>query len=423
MDIKFAPTLTAIGKPVGEKETQQIDKNGGTIVSSDKKLELIIPQDAVSKRTNISIQIVENTLSPGNGDSYRLEPSGIIFQKPLEIIFHYSEKEDVAMPELRNIAWQNDKGQWYRLDSCIVDSIKRTIMGNITHFSTWMWFDAFRIEPSNARLKVNKTIHPEIVCTGIPSSSGPLFTNETIPPKIQFSTYVNGVLGGDDVVGKVGSVQEIIDHYILGYYAPASVPAKNPVAVSVETNANFTLYGKQYKKLKLVSNIEIWDGWHYTFIGYSSKGCFRMIDSSSCDIRVEGNKVIVSNIINYKAWSDWPQCDAPACSTEWTNKDTWKGLVEIWGVASANFTPATQSSPAKIYISLIPAMGNTPSAKETCPKDTRIIPSMPMPAQPNYISFDITGPDEVLIHYGGKSSNVVLYNVVKGDGFVINMSD
>src|SRR5690348_13366921 len=87
IDIKFAPTLTAIGKPTSEKITQKIDKDGGKIVSADNQLELIIPQDALSKKTNISIQSLENTLTPGKGNSYQLEPSGITFQKPLQIIF------------------------------------------------------------------------------------------------------------------------------------------------------------------------------------------------------------------------------------------------------------------------------------------------------------------------------------------------
>lgn len=110
IDIKFAPTLTDLGKPVGEKLSQKIDKDGGKLVSPDGRMELIIPQDALSKKTNISIQPVINTLSPGKGSAYQLEPSGVTLQKPLQVIFHYSQKESPGeLPDLRGIAWQDDK--------------------------------------------------------------------------------------------------------------------------------------------------------------------------------------------------------------------------------------------------------------------------------------------------------------------------
>src|SRR5258706_6776360 len=108
VEIKFAPTLTALGKPAGEKLSQKIGKDGGKLISPDGRMELIIPPDAVPSKTNISIQPVINTLSPGKGNAYQLEPSGINFQKPLQIVFHYTEKEAAGvMPEYKEIAWQD----------------------------------------------------------------------------------------------------------------------------------------------------------------------------------------------------------------------------------------------------------------------------------------------------------------------------
>ena len=165
VEIKYAPTLTEIGKPAGEKVSEKIDRDGGELSSSDGRVDLIMPPDAVSKKTNISIQPVVNTLSPGKTKAYQLEPSGISFQKPLRIVFHYSAKEDAAMPELRNIAWQDDKGQWYGLDSCVVDTVARTVTGSISHFSTWVFFDYFNLTPTTARVKVGNKLRLEVICT------------------------------------------------------------------------------------------------------------------------------------------------------------------------------------------------------------------------------------------------------------------
>ncbi|HEY7161192.1 MAG TPA: hypothetical protein VH815_08025, partial [Acidobacteriota bacterium] len=152
IEIVQASSLTDIGQPAGEKISQNVDKDGGKIVSADGRMELIIPQDALASKTNISIQPVKNTLSPGQGNAYELEPSGISFQKPLQLIFHYSQGESIDItPGLTEIAWQDDKGQWYQLENSIVDTVARTVTGSITHFSTWVFFDSFILQPTTAR--------------------------------------------------------------------------------------------------------------------------------------------------------------------------------------------------------------------------------------------------------------------------------
>jgi hypothetical protein len=270
---------------VGEKISQKIDKDGGKLASADGRMELIIPQDAVSKKTNISIQPVINNLSPGKGNAYQLEPSGITFQKPLQIIFHYSAKESPGeLPDLRGIAWQDDKGQWYSLDSSTVDTTARTVTGYISHFSTWVFFDYFNLEPTSARVKVSKKLRLEVICT-YPGGLSDNFKAEMMQ-KMKFSSYANGIRGGNAVVGTVSSVAGSNDHRFLDYTAPATVPDNNPVAVSVEVS-NVTFNGRTYSKLKLVSNITIYDkSYEITVIGYNKQNVGRCtisgIDSSTC---------------------------------------------------------------------------------------------------------------------------------------------
>ena len=92
-DTTAKPAITAIGKPDGEKAEMKIDKDGGSFTSSDGKIRLIIPEGAVSKKTTFSIQPVTNLMPNGNGKAYRLEPSGIQFQKPVQLVFHYDPEE------------------------------------------------------------------------------------------------------------------------------------------------------------------------------------------------------------------------------------------------------------------------------------------------------------------------------------------
>ncbi len=76
-------------------------------------------------------------------------------------------------------------------------------------------------------------------------------------------------------------------------------------------------------------------------------------------------------------------------------------MVEIWGIASSTITPpATEGGLTNVNISFISALGNTPSF--TCKKGGGV-PSMPLPAYPKELNFDIDG-DDVIIHGGGMSN-------------------
>src|SRR3979411_2242382 len=92
-DTATKPAITETGKPDGEKTEMKIGKEGGSFTSSDGKIRLIIPGGVFSKKTSFSIQPTTNPAPNGNGKAYRLEPSGIKFQKPLQIVFYYNGEE------------------------------------------------------------------------------------------------------------------------------------------------------------------------------------------------------------------------------------------------------------------------------------------------------------------------------------------
>jgi len=110
-DTTATPAITETGKANGKISEMKMNKDGGTLVSGDGNLELIIPSGALSKKTTISIQPITNMVPNGNGQAYRLEPSGIQFQKPVQLVFHYDEEESKdSMQLLMGIAMQDDKG-------------------------------------------------------------------------------------------------------------------------------------------------------------------------------------------------------------------------------------------------------------------------------------------------------------------------
>lgn len=264
-DTATTPVITAVGEPAGRKTEIKINKDGGSLKSSDGMAELIFPPGAVSKKTDISIQPITNLMTNGNAMAYRFEPSGIQFQKPVQVIFHYDEDETKdSMQLLLGIAMQDTKGQWLSLNKFDLDTVAKTISGSINHFSDWSSFSELRIDPGYARIKINKTKGLEITnVSASPAGPGdgdilsPL-SSKKIPGRVIW--HANEILNGNSVVGTISASTRTI----AKYKAPEQVPVNNPVAVTA------TLLGFVYKtkikgqvvtfeNLKLVSNILVYD--------------------------------------------------------------------------------------------------------------------------------------------------------------------
>jgi hypothetical protein len=264
-DTAATPVITAVGKTAGRKTEIKINKDGGSLKSSDGMAELLFPAGAVSKKTNISIQPITNLMTNGNGMAYRFEPSGIRFQKPVQVIFHYDEDEIMdSMQLLLGIAMQDTRGQWLSLNKFDLDTVAKTISGSINHFSDWSSFSELTIDPGYARVKINKTKGLEITnVSAAPAGPG---DNDLLSPLLSKKIpgraiwHANEILNGNSIAGTVTPSTRTV----AKYKAPAQVPVNNPVAVTA------TLLGFVYKtkikgrvitfeNLKLVSNILVFD--------------------------------------------------------------------------------------------------------------------------------------------------------------------
>lgn len=261
------PVITVAGKPDGKISELKIGKEGGRLNSSDGKVSLIIPEGAVAKKISFSIQPITNLMPNGNGMAYRLEPSGIQFQKPVQLIFNYNEDEAKdTMQLLMGIAMQDAKGQWFGLKNFTVDTVAKTLSGNINHFSDWGKFDKIKIYPSYARLKVKKSMSLQIdVVSSEEEELAPLMQDDLSPLKKRKIPWkatwaANDIVNGNTTEGKI----VITSKSSIKYTAPATEPPKNPVAVTAEltgivyrTRVNGVVI--TLEKLILESNILIYD--------------------------------------------------------------------------------------------------------------------------------------------------------------------
>ena len=359
-DTTALPTITEVGKPIGKIVAKMMNKDGGTLISEDGTVELIIPAGALSKKTTISIQTMTNTFKNGNGPSYRLEPSGIQFQQPVQIVFHYDPEESKDSAQLlMGIAMQDDSGQWYGLDEFTLDTIAKTISGNIDHFSIWATFDKLKLRTLTGeyRLKVKKSLtigiwgvfadREEMKIRGLSKLKTMKRPNYVV-------WTVNGVIGGNAEVGtlaKFARAERDEEVRYNNYTAPNNLPDMNPVTISVELTWSITTKDGRYERIsELTTNILIYDDDEYevkmeSVIRTTDEGqwggAITITDEGSFIISLKDGMPYVKNIINkLEVYKD-------GCINIILNPTTCTGLLHVTGIKSFIVTPA--NSPSQPY--------------------------------------------------------------------------
>lgn len=423
-DTSSKPAVTAFGQTFGTIASAKIDKQGGSLRSSDGKLEIIFPDGALKKKTTISIQSISNLLAESETGAYRLEPSGIQFQKPVKLVF--TLESDSTVTSLCRIATQDVNGRWWALKETKKEASGKYLHGEVMHFSDWGLFSSYSLQPVTANVKVNgsRLLEVKHLTEDAEGGSGGLiqYGVPLITKKIAIEKWtVNGVLNGNSETGTVDEAQKRWGIYV----APAKPPSVNPVTITAYFSGKFDdLSGVRYKNFSLSSSITVLEeGYRFTYIHKSLAGCFHFIDSSSCIIKLDGEKATLTNITNHKPWSNWDPCTP--CKYEWLNKETFKANVEITGLSSSSIYLATKHNPVTtVKIDLLPAFGNNAGQKTTCPDKympVRTVPVMPWPADPKYIHFT-DGPEGIIVEYMGRKAKDAIHVKMKNEETIIKVT-
>lgn len=378
IDTTSKPAITGQGKPNGTKKEMKIGKEGGSLSSTDGKLSLTIPEGAISKKTNFSIQPVTNLMPNGNGKAYQLEPSGIQFKKPIKLVFHYDPEESEDSTQLlMGIGMQDDKGQWYSLDITILDTVAKTISGNINHFSVWAPFDWLRLKaPERIKVKNNHEVNilgvnadPEMQKLYGEMSS--LSSSWISPNKVTWR--VNKVIKGNAEFGTLrkGKVPEEIGTWNW-YFAPANVPDQNPVTISADlVGASFSIRGQIFKDLTCKAKTLIYDNaYEVTMIssiegmsdGYFGKAVYK--DTGSFVINLNGKKTKIIEKLNQNTVAELGYTGGK-CTIEQIKPGY--GNIHMVGVPMITLVPATSDKPGIVTIKFNRTPVMLPLLQATCP--------------------------------------------------------
>lgn len=225
-------TVYPKGVPDGDIVQKTIGPEGGTLEIEDGRLTLTVPPGAVTAATVFSMQPVTKTLPHSPGKGYRLLPENATFSKPVTLTMYYND-EDLkgTAPQALFLAFQSNDGIWRYDPLTAIDETARKLSVETTHFSDWGIFAEFE-------LLMPRTVKPggSIECLiWSPFAIPPLGVEKPHPLEIYDieplknpANIRNWKLSGEGALKPGGS------RVTATYTAPARIPQKNPVRISVE---------------------------------------------------------------------------------------------------------------------------------------------------------------------------------------------
>ncbi|GAA4453669.1 hypothetical protein GCM10023189_19090 [Nibrella saemangeumensis] len=225
---------TEVGQPKGAVVSKTIGPNGGTIATTDGRVQLVLPAGALDKETTISIQPITSHTPNGLNLAYRFSPDGTQFKKPATLTFQYNAAGvTINDPDAFGVAYQRSNRAWYAVDGVRVDTEKRQITAPMKHFSDWSPFEEAQLDSltidNGARnfdglVDYGESINLYVrqMRRGTTDESGEAML------ELDNSRQQQWKLAGD---GKLES-----NGWMATYTAPKTEPKRNPVTVSVQVN-------------------------------------------------------------------------------------------------------------------------------------------------------------------------------------------
>ncbi len=306
----FTPSdSSGFGTPDGKLIAKEIGAAGGTIVSDDGRIELVLPKGALTTITAISIQPVTNLAPNGTGKAYQFEPSGTQFKVPVTIIIHYTDEEvKECHPDLMGLGMQDHSGKWEFFDYIDWDSSGKKLVGEINHFSYFSNVKLLSLKPRKSSLHVGYETDLVLLelTSKLKNNNGKKRKNRVahLQPYLQtLSWTVNGKPNGDEKVGQVTSYSSArYQGARQTYRAPAVLLLEgNPVTISL-TIGIFEANGEYIANQRTLScNVAIYDEY---YIDLEVNGPFdldcgaELRDVSMFSVKLHPNKIEFGKIEN-----------------------------------------------------------------------------------------------------------------------------
>lgn len=317
--IDIQPAYTAIGMPVDSAVSKTIGAAGGSITSSDGRMQLNIPAGALTTNTVITIQPITNECPGGIGLAYDMQPNGTKFTKPATLVFHYTDEElDSTDPYFLYVAYQDSLYEW--LSDFVyrdVDTLAKTVTLNINHFTGRSMGSRAILTCAPSQVHSGETsLLRAVDYTGPSASSGGGSGDDELSSLGNTSGLsgvsdwrVNQVPGGNSTVGTVSG-----NGNLATYMAPATITARKTIYVSVKYKMTTTVtrynrgkpvsFSQNSQYVRLSAGVTLLPKLSYrvlvTLRATGTNECYldNYTDTATLQVDIDGDDVIVSNIDN-----------------------------------------------------------------------------------------------------------------------------
>lgn len=155
-----SPAITVVGQPIGSRIEKTIGAAGGTIATTDGKVNLVIPAGALDNDQLISIQRIENNAPLGISTfGFRFLPHGLHFKKDIQLALAYDESDMIGTsPRLAHLATQAADGSWKSTGSVSVNEASKIITASLNHFSDYSIYTDYFLRTDKTS-NDNATVH------------------------------------------------------------------------------------------------------------------------------------------------------------------------------------------------------------------------------------------------------------------------
>jgi hypothetical protein len=340
-----------VGTPIGVAIVKSIGAGGGSLISGDGVLTVVVPAGAVSSATDFSIQPITG---PGGSrvTAYRLLPDGAKFPTPVTLTFAYTDDEvGDSDPEGLGIAYQDANGVWRAMLASTVNTAAHTVSVATTHFTDHSKWKFWTIVPANAIVKTqeqlplfvytcvsetaaNEANDPPVTVTGLDDDLAAL-------PPCGVPSKWTGSWAVSPGNGTAGSVVAGSPSSRATYTAPANQP--NPRVVSVTATMRWPARGltKKLTSKVTVGGPEV----HVvgTYAGEDIIGVYilsNVTDRVEFDLALTGQSANGVNVTNTTSKHEGDKLRQPseACGFTITGTFEWATFTDV----SAHSTPTGQ---------------------------------------------------------------------------------
>ena len=252
-------TPTETGQPVGNPSQKTLGPAGGSIISPDNVLTITIPAGALTSETLIQLQPVENKAFGGTGLGYQISPQNLKLAKPASLEWTFSNTDlQGSAPEALAIAIQQPDRTWQGRRNVRIDKVKQKASTSFDKLLTFALYEQYYMAPQQETIAPGEAVPLAVFFQSGREASSDTNLLEPLSPHVRLSTdeVKNWRVNNRDLINQIdpelGSMSLTKEGASAIYTAPARIPKKNAVAVSVEV-----ILKKTKAKLLLVSNFVI----------------------------------------------------------------------------------------------------------------------------------------------------------------------